>query len=389
MNERRTCEITTDDDQSRAPRSRDILRFAPVVPLTTAGGCCVVAVCLWPVLPQAFLPAWLVASLAIAVAQWQSLRWFGAGAAPLQGETIRRRWILPSALASGLFWGASSVALFPADSIAHQLLLAFILVAITALWLPLFALTRLAFVVFAVPGLLPMAFALLTSPEPPQTTMGSLLLLLAIVYGAVAHTTRRLFFADMAARRELYVQATQDSLVGLANRAEFHRHARTLEIMSDQPYAMVFIDLDHFKSVNDTAGHAAGDELLRHVGAVLKDAVRKGDLAARLGGDEFAILMQDCSAAEAAQIAAQVLERIRGLALTCGTRRRRMSASIGVACSADLCTSPAKLLEAADQACYAAKRGGRNRIEIATSLSDAAARPPSASHFTLVTDAWA
>ena len=389
MNERRPCEITTDDDQSRAPRSRDILRFAPVVPLTTAGGCCVVAACLWPVLPQAFLPAWLVASLAIAMAQWQSLRWFGAGAAPLHGEMIHRRWILASALASGLFWGASSVALFPADSIAHQLLLAFILVAITALWLPLFALTRLAFLVFAVPGLLPMAFALLTSPEPPQTTMGSLLLLLAIVFGAVSHTTRRLFFADMAARRELYAQATQDSLVGLANRAEFHRRARTLEIMSDRPYAMVCVDLDHFKDVNDTGGHAAGDELLRHVGAVLKETVRKEDLAARLGGDEFAILMQDCSAADATQVAAQVLERIRALALTCGTRRRRMSASIGVACSADLCTTPAKLLEAADQACYAAKRGGRNRIEVATGLNDAASRSASRSHFTFVTDAWA
>ena len=101
MKERRPCEITTDDDQSRAPRSRDILRFAPVVPLTTAGGCCAVAACLWQVLPQDFLPAWLVVGLAIAVAQWQSLRWFGAGAAPVHGETNYRRWILASALASG------------------------------------------------------------------------------------------------------------------------------------------------------------------------------------------------------------------------------------------------------------------------------------------------
>ncbi len=388
MNERRVRDISIDDDQARAPRTRDVLRFAPVVPLTTAGGCCVVAACLWPELPQEFLPAWLVASLAIAVAQWQSLRWLDAGAALPQAEAARRRWVVGSAFVSGAFWGLSSMALFPADSIAHQLLLAFILVAITALWLPLFALTRLAFLVFAVPGLLPMAFALLASPEPPQTTMGSLLLLLAIVFGAVAHTTRRLFFADMAARRELYARATQDALVGLANRAEFHRRARTLEIMSDRPYAMVFIDLDHFKDVNDSAGHLAGDELLQHVGTVLKEAVRKEDLAARLGGDEFAILMHDCSADEATQVAAQVLERIRGLALTCGTRRRRMSASIGVACSADLCTSPGKLLEAADQACYAAKRGGRNRIEIATGLTEIAARSPS-SHFTFVTDAWA
>jgi diguanylate cyclase (GGDEF)-like protein len=278
------------------------------------------------------------------------------------------------------------MALFPANSVAHQLLLAFILVVITTLWLPLFALTRPALPVFAVPGLLPMAFVLLTSPQPPQTTMGSRLLLLIGVFAAAAHTTRRIFFAEAAARRELYAQATQDGLVGLANRAEFHRRAQTLEIMGERPYAMLVIDLDHFKEVNDTAGHAAGDELLRRIGGVLKDAVRKEDLAARLGGDEFAILMHDCSAADAAQVAANVLERIRAFALTAGPRRRRMSASIGIACSADLCASPGKLLEAADQACYAAKRGGRNRVEVATSLNEPAAPAAGRAHFAFVSD---
>lgn len=216
--------------------------------------------------------------------------------------------------------------------------------------------------------------------------MGSLLLLLIGVFAAAAYTTRRIFFAEAAARRELYKHATHDGLVGLANRAEFHRRAQTLEIMGERPYAMLLIDLDHFKEVNDTAGHATGDELLRRIGGVLKDAVRKQDLAARLGGDEFAILMHDCSAADAAKVAANVLERIRSFALTAGPRRRRMSASIGIACSADLCTSPGKLLEAADQACYVAKRGGRNRIEVATSLNESAAPAAGRAHFALVSD---
>jgi len=375
--------------QDETQRAGDVLRFAPVAPLSTAGGCCVVAACLWPVLPDAWAAAWLGAGLMVALAQWQSLRLVGRarGDVPAAHEAAgRRRWIVASALVSGLFWGASSMALFPASSIAHQLLLAFILAGVTALWLPLFALMRLALWVFAVPGLLPMAFGLLASPQPPQTTMGSLLLLLIAILAAAAHATRRIFFADAAARRELYRQATHDCLVGLANRAEFHRRAQTLEIMGDRPYAMLFIDIDHFKEVNDTAGHAAGDELLRRIGAVLKDAVRKGDVAARLGGDEFAILMHDCSAADAAQVAANVLERIRSFALTCGPRRRRISASIGVACSADLFTSPAKLLEAADQACYAAKRGGRNRVEIATSLGQAS-RAAGRAQLALVGDA--
>jgi diguanylate cyclase (GGDEF)-like protein len=217
--------------------------------------------------------------------------------------------------------------------------------------------------------------------------MGSLLLLLIGVFAAAAQATSKIFFADAAARRALYHEATHDSLVGLANRAEFHRRAQTLEIMGAEQYAMVFIDLDHFKEVNDSAGHAAGDELLRRVGAVLRDTVRKEDLAARLGGDEFAILMENCGAPDAMRVAATFLERINGLALSCAEgRRRRVTASIGIACSADLCASPGKLLEAADQACYAAKRGGRNRVEVATGLRCEAPRSTEHPIFALISD---
>lgn len=383
-------QTTHHDAWQHAQRVRDVLRFARLVPLSTAGGCCVVAACLGPVLPQPLLSTWLGIGLVVVLAQWQAQRLLGCTRSrePLLCDVPfdRRLWIVSSALAAGLFWGASSMALFPASSIPHQLLLAFILVVVASFWLPLFALTRLALPVFAVPGLLPMAFLLWTSPNPPQTTMGSLLLLLIGLFAAAAHMTRHIFFAEAAARRELYRQATHDGLVGLANRTEFHRRAQTLEIIGDRPYAMLFIDIDHFKEVNDTAGHAAGDELLRRIGAVLKDVVRKDDLAARLGGDEFAILMHDCSAADAAQVAANVLERIRSLALVVGSRRRRMSASIGIACSADLCATPAKLLEAADRACYVAKRGGRNRIEVATSASQGAAPAIGRARFALAGD---
>jgi diguanylate cyclase (GGDEF)-like protein len=232
-----------------------------------------------------------------------------------------------------------------------------------------------------------MAFALLTSPTAPQMTMGSLLLLLIAVLAGVVQATGRIFFADFAARRALYHQATHDSLVGLANRREFHRRVQTLEIMHAQPYALLYIDLDHFKEINDSAGHAAGDELLRRVGNVLRETVRKEDTAARLGGDEFAILMENCGAPEAAQVAATILERINSFALSSGQKRKRVTASIGIACSADLCASPGRLLEAADRACYVAKRSGRNRVEIASGLGHEPGRNRMA--FALITDALA
>jgi diguanylate cyclase (GGDEF)-like protein len=374
------------DEWQRVQRPRELLRFAPVVPLSTAGGCGVVALCLWSALPDAWWSGWLATGLVLSLAQWWSQRFVGRAHTGKADPLGRRRWIAVNALCAGAFWGITSVVLFPA-SVEHQLLLAFILMAVTALWLPLFALAPVSLLVFTVPALLPMAFGLLASPQPPQTTMGSLLLLLIGVFAAAVQTTSRIFFADLAARRALYHEATHDSLVGLANRAEFHRRAQTLEIMRARSYAILAIDLDHFKEVNDSAGHAAGDELLRHVGAVLRETVRKEDLAARLGGDEFAILMEDCGVADAMHVAATILERINAFALTSGGKRRRVTASIGIACSADLCASPAKLLEAADQACYAAKRGGRNRIEVATGIAAAeTARTGGRASFTLMTD---
>ncbi len=156
--------------------------------------------------------------------------------------------------------------------------------------------------------------------------------------------------------------------------------------MQSHSYAMLFMDLDHFKEVNDSAGHAVGDELLRNIGAVLRQVVRKGDTAARLGGDEFAVLMEGCGVSEAAEVATTILARIRSFQLTGGERCRRITASIGIACSADLCASPARLLEAADQACYRAKREGRNRFEIATGPVDPSPRHRHRTDFALISD---
>jgi diguanylate cyclase (GGDEF)-like protein len=348
------------DEWQRAQTLEDLLKFAPVMPLSTIGGSLAMLVCLWPVLPGTLLAAWCPAAVLLALAQWQSMVPACDGTA---GQW--RRGLIASVLGGGVFWGITSIALFPAGSVEHQLLAAFILAAVTALWLPLFALARVTLFVFAVPALLPMAFGLLTSPQVSQTTMGSLLLLLTGALAAVAHATRRMFYADCAVRRALYHDATHDALVGLANHAEFHRRAQALDAEQAQPYAMLFVDLDHFKEVNDAAGHAAGDEMLRQIGAILRQGIRKGDTAARLGGDEFAILMKDCGEQEAARVAAAILECINGFRLTCDTGTYRVTASIGVACSTAVQASPTTILAAADRACYTAKRAGRSRVEVA------------------------
>jgi diguanylate cyclase (GGDEF)-like protein len=374
------------DDGRRWQRARDFRHFAPLAPLSTAVGSLAVAVCLWQQLP-AWWASWLASAMVLAAAQWQARRFVSRSRAARQ-VVSRRGWVVANALASGVFWGVTSLSFYPSGSVEHQLLLAFILAVISAVWLPFYAFVRLSLPAFTVPAVLPMAFVLLSSPTTPQTTMGSLLLLLIVVFAAIARLAGRMLHADSAARRALYHQATHDPLVGLVNRAEFHRRAQTLEIMRAHAYAIAFIDLDNFKQVNDSLGHASGDALLRAIGVILRQAVRKGDTAARLGGDEFAILMKDCDAAEAATVTATIGQRIGAVALELAGREGgvRVTASIGIACSADLCASPAMLLEAADQACYRAKRAGRNRIEVATGLASTAPRARRRAEFPLVAD---
>jgi diguanylate cyclase (GGDEF)-like protein len=222
-----------------------------------------------------------------------------------------------------------------------------------------------------------MVYALLTSPPSAQATMGSLLLAAVVVLAVVTRTIHGVLRADANERRSLYHQATHDALVGLVNRAELDRRMRVLDA-SESQYAVLFIDLDHFKEVNDTAGHAVGDELLRRIGAILREVIRRGDTAARAGGDEFAIVMRDCYSQDASLIAAMILERIAGVRIPDDSGCRRVTASIGIASSSRTSDSAARALAAADQACYAAKHGGRNRFAVASGSDERAARQPSA-----------
>ncbi|MDE2095513.1 MAG: diguanylate cyclase, partial [Burkholderiales bacterium] len=166
-------------------------------------------------------------------------------------------------------------------------------------------------------------------------------------------------------RERLAWASSHDSLTGLANRAAFEVLLENASARADsEPFCALFIDLDRFKQVNDTGGHAAGDALLRDVAQVLADQVRKSDTVARLGGDEFAVLLHHCPVSQAQAIAEQIRSAVVAYQLAWEGRHHSVGASIGLVPVRDATTTATEVLRAADAACYAAKRQGRNRVAL-------------------------
>ena len=175
--------------------------------------------------------------------------------------------------------------------------------------------------------------------------------------------------SDISEQRQLTerlsYQASHDSLTKLYNRREFE--ARTLSLLSPaltRDSALLFIDLDQFKVINDTSGHCAGDELLVQLAAVMRDKLRPGDVLGRLGGDEFGVLLRGVPSTEAATLAAERLRRsIEEFSFSWEQRTYTISASIGVVMLAHA-ASLKQLFAHADAACYLAKEAGRNRVHL-------------------------
>lgn len=173
--------------------------------------------------------------------------------------------------------------------------------------------------------------------------------------------------ASRALQRELAHSATHDALTGLPNRLAFERAIATVATQAAterRQHALCFIDLDHFKPVNDGAGHAAGDALLRQVAGIIRDCCRRQDFAARIGGDEFALLLSDCPLAAARRVAQKVADAIAAVDFRIGGVAYRIGASIGVTAVTEASPPAAELMRRADVACYTAKAEGRGRVAV-------------------------
>ncbi|SOE17983.1 PAS domain S-box-containing protein/diguanylate cyclase (GGDEF)-like protein [Hoeflea halophila] len=167
--------------------------------------------------------------------------------------------------------------------------------------------------------------------------------------------------------REMRHRATHDPLTGLINRVEFDRRLASVfekSVVEETPNALLYIDLDQFKIVNDSCGHAVGDVLLKQVSKLLCETIRSGDTLARLGGDEFAVILQRCSIENATRIAQNMCDRMSDFRFVHGDKRFRVGTSIGLVPVDGSMPSVASILQAADSSCYVAKEAGRNRVQV-------------------------
>ncbi len=188
-----------------------------------------------------------------------------------------------------------------------------------------------------------------------------------------------LVFRDVTERRRLAAEishrATHDALTGLVNRAELELRVRQELARAQEDggvHALLAIDLDQFKIVNDACGHAAGDLLLQQVSKLLSSSVRAHDTVARLGGDEFAIILEHCTLAQAQGVAQKICDRMADHRFVHEGRQFRVGTSIGLVPLDDRWASAAPILQAADAACYAAKEAGRNRVHVWLDSEDGA-----------------
>jgi len=167
---------------------------------------------------------------------------------------------------------------------------------------------------------------------------------------------------------QLSYQATHDDLTDILNRREFERRLRELLAALRQgsggEHAVLYLDLDRFKIINDTSGHAAGDELIKQVSQLLQATLRERDIVGRLGGDEFGIMLTQCSHEDALRVAEKVRKAVVDLHFAWGVRSYRIGVSIGLVLLDSRSSSLKEVMKAADAACYMAKEKGRNRIHL-------------------------
>ena len=279
-------------------------------------------------------------------------------------------------------WGIGAFLLTSSTSLLSQVITLFFAIGMIGSAISAYSAYRYMPLSSVVLVLLPTTLWLLVQPGTEQR----LLAVTTLAFCAfVVRATRELsgaLHSLLHLRRELEVQhgiasnaARTDELTGLNNLRAFKEQADTMFAYTRRygvPLCALLVDIDHFKQINDTHGHAAGDQVLQTVVRRIKSTLREADLCGRIGGEEFGVLLAGTSLHEAVQIAEKIRHAVQALEVPVNDTQLRVTISVGVAEAGAVCSDTSTLLAAADAAMYRAKTNGRNQVQ------SSAARAPEA-----------
>lgn len=344
----------------------------------------VLTVLMAPVTSTAVLESWTVALVAVVALRLTTWLAFGRStdldrdAARLETATLY------GAVCGGALWGSAGWALFAPASISHQTFLAFAVCGMAAGAVTTLSPHRTAALSFIVLALCPLAmrFALAEHAfAAPMSFMVGLFAVMMLIAATRFHANFLTMLLESLRRetveRELAQIAYFDPLTDLPNRRLYVDHLERASAASrrqSMQFAVCCLDLDNFKGLNDLYGHDVGDDILRHVAAVLKASVRTDDVIARWSGDEFAVLLTGFKTPDACRPALERLASALAAPFAIDGKEVILSASIGATVAPRASDDADTLLREASHAMYLAKRAGRNGFHIFNPVQDGAYR---------------
>ena len=299
------------------------------------------------------------------------LEWFRCPNAERTPERWERRYWRTLILSAGI-WGLGALAVMPTDDRLSQVLVMLFAVGMSVSAVSCYSAYRYLTLTSMGLVLLPCTLWLLLQASPMQAGVAIAVLIFSTFVVSATHKLSdslekafRLTRQMERAHKVSTVAAQTDELTGLMNRRAFFENAQLLYTQcrqNQQPLCALMLDMDHFKQVNDTYGHQAGDEALRQVGGVISSSFRQSDVYGRLGGEEFAVLLPNTSLDTARDIAEQLVRTISNMVVE---PVQGLTASLGVACSNPQDQDLHSLMNTADKALYRAKAQGRNQVVVA------------------------
>ena len=359
------------EDRVRADLVALLYEQVPLSSFISALVATVLCALLWDVTSHAFLQGWWLFVVGLSLARIAMTLAYRRRGPDADLRTWERRF-LASLVLTGAAWGIGGWLMMPKGLIAHQAVVYFFLMGMVGGAVANYSAHVVGVTTTAVLIFLPstIAFVIEDSPLTRAMAFGSIVYVIAAFRAAT--TLSRSFKRSHQLTHELEIarghaeeQARTDELTGMRNRRAFYEHGDLAVAQASRygdPLALIVLDIDHFKQVNDTWGHPAGDETLRLVALIIQRTVRTSDIAGRVGGEEFAIMLPRASAEQALAMAERLRAAMERAPLYHDKGEIHFTASFGVASGRRGVETLERLMQEADKALYEAKEGGRNRV---------------------------